>query len=149
MIVGSVGVASASDVPSLMFWRFFQALGSAPGSSVGAGVIGDIYKLEERGKAIGIFVCVSDLVLLLSYSQASMVNLRILKTGLIGYSIAPRLEALSHIICHGEQYMLSLLFSPSLDLSRSLFFSPRQFTQEQRGSITTCSLARLPASGGL
>jgi MFS family permease len=38
-----------------MFWRFVQAFGASPGMSVGAGVIGDIYKLEERGQAMGIF----------------------------------------------------------------------------------------------
>jgi len=38
-----------------MSWRFIQAIGSSPGLSVGAGVIGDIFKLEERGQAMGIF----------------------------------------------------------------------------------------------
>jgi MFS family permease len=38
-----------------MVWRFVQALGSSPGLAVGSGVIGDIYKLEERGQAMGIF----------------------------------------------------------------------------------------------
>ena len=38
-----------------MVWRFVQALGASPGLAVGSGVIGDIYKLEERGQAIGIF----------------------------------------------------------------------------------------------
>jgi hypothetical protein len=36
-----------------------QAFGTSPGVSVGAGVIGDIYRLEERGTAIGIFFAVS------------------------------------------------------------------------------------------
>jgi MFS family permease len=39
-------------------WRFIQAIGASPGLSVGAGVIGDIYKLEERGQAMGIFISV-------------------------------------------------------------------------------------------
>ncbi|CDO71928.1 hypothetical protein BN946_scf184940.g75 [Trametes cinnabarina] len=38
-----------------MFWRVVQAFGSSSGMSVGAGAIGDIYKLEERGTAMGIF----------------------------------------------------------------------------------------------
>jgi MFS family permease len=42
-----------------MAWRFVQALGASPGLAVGAGVIGDIYKLEERGTAMGIFFAVS------------------------------------------------------------------------------------------
>ena len=35
-------------VGELMVWRFLQATGSSAGLSVGSGVIGDIYKLEER-----------------------------------------------------------------------------------------------------
>jgi MFS family permease len=42
-----------------MVWRFVQALGASPGLAVGPGVIGDIYKLEERGQAMGIFFGVS------------------------------------------------------------------------------------------
>ena len=42
-----------------MVWRFVQALGASPGLAVGSGVIGDIYKLEERGQAMGIFFGVS------------------------------------------------------------------------------------------
>ncbi|KAJ3562127.1 hypothetical protein NP233_g9768 [Leucocoprinus birnbaumii] len=103
MIFGSVGVANASDVPSLMFWRFFQALGSAPGSSVGAGVIGDIYKLEERGKAIGIFVCP-----LLS-------------------------EVLLRITCLGERCMLSLPHSPFFGFVSILIFFPETIHPGTKG----------------
>jgi MFS family permease len=46
-----------------MVWRFVQALGASPGLAVGSGVIGDIYKLEERGQAMGIFFGVSFLSL--------------------------------------------------------------------------------------
>jgi MFS family permease len=35
-----------------------QALGAAPGLSIGAGVIGDIFRLEERGGALGIYFAV-------------------------------------------------------------------------------------------
>jgi MFS family permease len=38
-----------------MIWRAIQALGGSAGMSVGAAVIGDIYRLEERGAAMGIF----------------------------------------------------------------------------------------------
>ncbi|THV06857.1 MFS general substrate transporter [Dendrothele bispora CBS 962.96] len=55
LVIGSVGVALSSSVPSLMIWRFIQTVGGAPGLSVGAGVIGDIYRLEERGSAMGVF----------------------------------------------------------------------------------------------
>ena len=52
-------MATARKVPILMFWRVVQAFGSSSGMSVGAGVIGDIYRLEERGSAMGIFFGVS------------------------------------------------------------------------------------------
>ena len=44
-----------------MVWRFVQAFGASPGLTVGAGVIGDIYALEERGTAMGIFFSVRHL----------------------------------------------------------------------------------------
>ncbi|EIW85701.1 MFS general substrate transporter [Coniophora puteana RWD-64-598 SS2] len=55
LVVGSVGVAAARNLPQLLFWRFIQAFGCAGGFPLGSGVIGDIYKLEERGTAMGIF----------------------------------------------------------------------------------------------
>ncbi|KAI0373119.1 MFS general substrate transporter [Pilatotrama ljubarskyi] len=55
LCVGSAGVAMSHSVPTLMFWRVVQALGASSGMSVGAGAIGDIYRLEERGSAMGIF----------------------------------------------------------------------------------------------
>ncbi|KXN87031.1 putative transporter AQR1 [Leucoagaricus sp. SymC.cos] len=56
LICGSVGVSVSRSVGELFFFRVFQAAGASPGFSIGAGVIGDIYKLEERGTAIGIFL---------------------------------------------------------------------------------------------
>ncbi len=38
-----------------MFWRVIQAFGASSGLSVGAGAISDMYRLEERGQAMGIF----------------------------------------------------------------------------------------------
>ncbi|KAF8877738.1 MFS general substrate transporter [Gymnopilus junonius] len=55
LVLGSIGVATASNIPSLLFWRFMQALGASPGQVLGAGVIGDIYKLEERGRGMAVF----------------------------------------------------------------------------------------------
>jgi MFS family permease len=46
-------------MPQLMIWKFVQMFGASPGFSVGAGIIGDIYQLEERGTAMGIFFGVS------------------------------------------------------------------------------------------
>ena len=34
-------------------------MGASPGPALGAGVIGDIFKLEERGRAMGFFFTVS------------------------------------------------------------------------------------------
>ncbi|EIN08118.1 MFS general substrate transporter [Punctularia strigosozonata HHB-11173 SS5] len=55
MAAGSLGVGLARSVPELMVWRVIQALGASPGMSVGGAVIGDIYKLEERGSAMGLY----------------------------------------------------------------------------------------------
>lgn len=59
MIISSLAVARAQTVPELLVWRFVQALGASPGYPIGAGVIGDIYRLEERGTALGIYFGVS------------------------------------------------------------------------------------------
>ena len=60
-IIGAIGVANAQTVTQLLGWRAMQAAGASSGLSVGMGVIGDIYRLEERGTASGIFfgVCLS------------------------------------------------------------------------------------------
>ncbi|EPQ50676.1 MFS general substrate transporter [Gloeophyllum trabeum ATCC 11539] len=55
LCIGSLGVASARDVTELMSWRIVQAFGASSGMSTGAAVIGDIYRLEERGTAMGVF----------------------------------------------------------------------------------------------
>lgn len=62
MCIGSLGVACSYDLPSLLFWRFLQTFGCSGGIAIGAAVIGDIYKLEERGAALGSFFGVSLLV---------------------------------------------------------------------------------------
>ncbi|KAF8161883.1 MFS general substrate transporter [Pholiota molesta] len=55
LLAGSIGSAASQSIYQLIFWRIIQALGASPGLAVGSGVIGDIYKLEERGRALGIF----------------------------------------------------------------------------------------------
>ncbi|KAJ4496983.1 MFS general substrate transporter [Lentinula lateritia] len=55
LTIGSIGVAFSRTMPELMVWRFLQTFGGSPGLSVGAGVVGDIYRLEERGTAMGVF----------------------------------------------------------------------------------------------
>ncbi|KAJ6559885.1 major facilitator superfamily domain-containing protein [Mycena capillaripes] len=56
LCIGSLGVGTAKHIPHLMFWRFVQAFGSSGGMSVGGGVIADMYKLTERGTAMGVFL---------------------------------------------------------------------------------------------
>ncbi|KAL4255122.1 MFS transporter superfamily protein [Pleurotus pulmonarius] len=53
--LGSYQIAVAHNIYHLVAWRFVQNVGVSGGMSLGAGVIGDIYKLEERGFAMGIF----------------------------------------------------------------------------------------------
>ncbi|KAG1750879.1 major facilitator superfamily domain-containing protein [Suillus lakei] len=55
LCLGSLGVGASASLVSLLFWRFVQAFGCAGGVSVGAAVIGDIYRVEQRGTAMGIF----------------------------------------------------------------------------------------------
>ncbi|KAG2040349.1 major facilitator superfamily domain-containing protein [Suillus americanus] len=64
--IGSCGVAVSTSLQSLLFWRFVQTFGCAGGMSLGHGVIGDIYKLGERGTVIGVFFGVT----LLGYAVA-------------------------------------------------------------------------------
>ncbi|KAJ7350409.1 MFS general substrate transporter [Mycena albidolilacea] len=59
LCLGSIGVATAKTIPQLMVFRFIQAFGTSGGLAVGGGVIGDIYKLTERGTAMGIFLAAS------------------------------------------------------------------------------------------
>lgn len=55
LFLGSMGVAFSRSVPEMMVFRCVQALGTSGGMSVGGAIIGDIYKLTERGTAMGVF----------------------------------------------------------------------------------------------
>lgn len=55
MCIGSIGAGAAQAVPDLLIWRVIQAFGASSGLAVGIGVLADIYKMEERGSASGIF----------------------------------------------------------------------------------------------
>ncbi|KAJ7127020.1 major facilitator superfamily domain-containing protein [Mycena epipterygia] len=59
LCLGSIGVATSRTISELMVFRFIQAFGTSGGLAVGGGVIGDIYKLTERGTAMGIFFAAS------------------------------------------------------------------------------------------
>ena len=58
LCLGSLGVAAAQNVPLLLLFRVIQGFGSSAGLSVGTAVIADIYRLEQRGTAMGIFFAV-------------------------------------------------------------------------------------------
>jgi MFS family permease len=58
-ILGSLAVAVSPDLNSMLLWRFVQTFGCAGGYALGAATIGDIYKVEERGTAMGTFFGVS------------------------------------------------------------------------------------------
>jgi MFS family permease len=60
-VIGSAGLAAAQNIPSLLFWRFIQSMGSSLGPSLGAAVIGDIFTLVERGGATGFCFAASKL----------------------------------------------------------------------------------------
>lgn len=83
LVIGSTGVALARTVPELLFWRFFQAVGAAPGMSVGIAVIGDIYMLEERGGAMGLYFSVSSSTICCPNSLTTR------KVSLLGPALAP------------------------------------------------------------
>jgi len=48
----------ASSVPEFMIWRCIQAFAAGGGLAVGGAVIGDTYRLEQRGTALGLFLAV-------------------------------------------------------------------------------------------
>ena len=54
LALGSFGVSISRSIPELLCWRVLQAVGSSAGMATGVAIIGDIYKLEERGTAVGI-----------------------------------------------------------------------------------------------
>ena len=56
--VASIGVARSNNVVQLMATRFLQAFGASPGIPIGTAVVGDLYKLEQRGSALGVFFAV-------------------------------------------------------------------------------------------
>ncbi|KIY69847.1 MFS general substrate transporter [Cylindrobasidium torrendii FP15055 ss-10] len=55
LFIGSMGVAFSQSVSTMLAFCCVQAFGTSGGMSVGGAIIGDIYKLTERGTAMGIF----------------------------------------------------------------------------------------------
>ncbi|KAH8898246.1 MFS general substrate transporter, partial [Thozetella sp. PMI_491] len=50
-----IGCALAPNLPSLIVFRFFSGIGGAGCLTLGAGVIADVFRADERGFAIGIY----------------------------------------------------------------------------------------------
>ena len=74
MAVGSIWAGAAPTIPHLLAGRIVQAFGASSGLSVGIGVLADIFKMEERGSASGVFFGVLH-SLLLSFSAHKAHNL--------------------------------------------------------------------------
>ncbi|KAG9318091.1 major facilitator superfamily domain-containing protein [Chiua virens] len=55
-ILGSFAVAACTDLSGLLFWRSVQTFGCSAGYALGGATIGDIYRVEERGTAMGTFL---------------------------------------------------------------------------------------------
>ncbi|KAF8499335.1 MFS DHA1 amino acid exporter [Hysterangium stoloniferum] len=72
--IGGLICASASNVTQLLIGRGFQSIGAACISPIGANVISDLYKLEERGTAIGIFYGATQFGHLLAPVLGALIN---------------------------------------------------------------------------
>jgi MFS family permease len=86
LCVGSCGVALSTSLQSLLFWRFVQTFGCAGALPLGTGVIGDIYKLEERGTVIGVFFGVRDCMIEWFFG---IVLTQLSQVILLGHVVAP------------------------------------------------------------
>jgi MFS family permease len=94
IVVGSIGIAYARTVSSVFIWRFIQAMGASPGFAVGGGVIGDIYPVEHRGTAMGIYfaACLLGSALapfvsgvISNYTSWRFMQITLAGTGLLGF----------------------------------------------------------------
>ncbi|KAF9256581.1 MFS general substrate transporter [Marasmius fiardii PR-910] len=54
-VIGSLGVGISTTINQLMAWRLLQTIGCSFAIPVGAATIGDLYRLEERGTAMGFY----------------------------------------------------------------------------------------------
>lgn len=54
-VLGSLAVSMARSARTILIARAVQGFGMSSGNALGLAVIGDIYKLEERGMATGVF----------------------------------------------------------------------------------------------
>ncbi|KIM80027.1 hypothetical protein PILCRDRAFT_73598 [Piloderma croceum F 1598] len=125
LCAGSLGVALSRGVPELMALRFLQAIGSSAGLTVGSGVIGDIYKLEERGTAMGVFF----------------------GAVLLGPAIAPICGGLAAHYASWRDMQFALLACGLLSFLAVLFFLPETSHPQTRG-IDKARMIEESSSGG-
>ncbi|KAG2021391.1 hypothetical protein CC2G_006639 [Coprinopsis cinerea AmutBmut pab1-1] len=59
IILGSLLVSTSQNITWLLLGRIFQTLGTTPTWSIGIGILGDTFRREQRGRAIGGFIFVS------------------------------------------------------------------------------------------
>ncbi|KAG2021394.1 hypothetical protein CC2G_006639 [Coprinopsis cinerea AmutBmut pab1-1] len=67
IILGSLLVSTSQNITWLLLGRIFQTLGTTPTWSIGIGILGDTFRREQRGRAIGGFIFVSVQVCLSRY----------------------------------------------------------------------------------
>lgn len=161
-IIGSLGVARAHTVTQLIFWQFIQATGAAPSLSIGSGVIGDIYKLEERGAALGSYLGVSPTFFRRYFVSSYENSLRPVFLGsplhqpsgvrffliIFNLGMMPRRQALPHNTSHGEQFSTGLSPSDSALCSASSGYSLKPVTQAQWVSTNIGNLGGFTRKGG-
>ncbi|KAF8577031.1 MFS general substrate transporter [Ramaria rubella] len=109
--IGSLWSAAAKNVPQLVVGRSIQGFGASCVMSVGAATISDIYRLEERGTAMGVFFgavlfgpTLAPVVggVLATYASWRVMQLLIFSMGLVGFiSVATFLPETSHPGCRG------------------------------------------------
>ena len=63
LFIGSMGVAASQTISQLIVWRFVQTIGASPALVIRPAVVGDIYKVEERGQAMGISLAVESFLI--------------------------------------------------------------------------------------
>lgn len=95
----------------MLSWRVLQAFGASSGLSVGIAVIGDIYKLEERGTACGVFFAAV----------------------LLGSALAPVVGGLSSFYYSWRATQYGLLVFAAVSLVLTIFFQPETSQPGARG----------------
>lgn len=65
-MISSFGIALSQNLWHLAITRSIQGLSASCFLSTGVAIVSDIFKLEERGRAMGIYASVSDYIFYMS-----------------------------------------------------------------------------------